>query len=114
MCGRSRMVHQEGPRRAGPLQGGSRMSQTLNLVASLLATARDLQAAGRNQAAIDLLQRLAAYRQLSREVAEDVHGRLADLHAELEQYPKARRHLTIALTFRPQHAAYHHRMGRWI
>lgn len=90
------------------------MGQTLNLVAALLATARDLQAAGRNQAAIDLLQRLLNFRQLTHEVAEEVHHRLADLYAELEQYKKARRHLTIALTFRPQHAAYHHRMGIWI
>jgi Flp pilus assembly protein TadD len=90
------------------------MSHTLNLVAGVLATARDLAAAGRNQPAIDLLQRLAAFRQLAGEVAEEVHSRLADLYAELEQYKKARRHLTIALTFRPQHPAYHHRMGMWI
>ncbi len=90
------------------------MSHTLNLVAALLATARDLQAAGRYQAAIDLLQRLIALGQLTHAVAEDAHSRLADLYAELEQYKKARRHLTIALTFRPQHAAYHHRMGMWI
>ncbi len=90
------------------------MSQTLPLVAALLATARDLQAAGRYQAAIDLLQRLTAFRQIAHEAAEEVHLRLADLYAELEQYKKARRHLTIALTHRPQHAAYHHRMGVWI
>jgi Flp pilus assembly protein TadD len=90
------------------------MGQTLNLVAAMLATARDLQAAGRNRAAIDLLQRLANFRNLAHDIAEEIHSRLADLHAELEQYKHARRHLTIALTFRPQHAGYHHRMGMWI
>jgi Tfp pilus assembly protein PilF len=90
------------------------MSQTLNLIASSLATARDLQAAGRNRAAIDLLERLINFRQLPAAVAEEVHSRLADLYAELDEYKHARRHLTIALTFRPQHAAYHHRMGLWI
>jgi Tfp pilus assembly protein PilF len=90
------------------------MGHTLNLVESLLAASRDFEAAGRTGAAVDLLQRLATFRQLAPEVAEEIHSRLADLFAGLEQYKKARRHLAIALTFRPQHAAYHHRMGCWI
>ncbi len=89
------------------------MSHTLNLVDGMLTTARALQSAGRTQAAIDLLQRLAGF-QLAPAIAEETHGRLADLYADLEQFKPARRHLAIALTYRPQHAAYHHRMGCWI
>jgi tetratricopeptide (TPR) repeat protein len=90
------------------------MSHTLNLVTGLLAAARNFQTAGRSGAALDLLKRLALFRQLAPEIAEEIHSRLAELYATLEQYRDARRHLTIALTFRPQHADYHHRMARCI
>ena len=90
------------------------MSHTLDLVTGLLATARHLQGAGRHQAALGLLQRLVGFRQLAPAVAEEVHSSIADLHAGRQEYKQARRHLTIALTFRPQHAAYHNRMGAWI
>jgi Tfp pilus assembly protein PilF len=90
------------------------MSHTLNLVAGLLAAVRNLQQSDQCQSALDLLQRLAGFRNLPRDVAEEVHSRLADLHAGREEFARARRHLTIALTYRPQHADYHHRMARYI
>jgi Flp pilus assembly protein TadD len=90
------------------------MSHTLSLVDDLLAVARKLHAAGRNGAALEMLQRLANFRNLAPAIAEQVHSLLADLYAAREQYKQARRHLAIAMTFRPQHADYHHRMGRWI
>jgi Tfp pilus assembly protein PilF len=90
------------------------MSHSLNLVAGLLAAARDLQQLGRHEPALNLLHRLAAFRHLAPEIAEEVHRRLADGHAARDEFKKARRHLTIALTYRPQHPAYHHRMAAWI
>jgi hypothetical protein len=90
------------------------MSHSLDLVAGLLAAARNLQAVGRDALALDLLQRLAQFRELARETAEEIHSRLADLYAGRDELKNARRHLAIALTFRPQHAAYHHRMAECI
>jgi hypothetical protein len=90
------------------------MGHTLNLVAGILSSAERLEATGRAQAAIVLLQRLAGFRDLMPEIAEDVHCRLADLYASREEFKKARRHLAIAMTFHPQDAAYHHRMAWWI
>ena len=90
------------------------MSHTLNLVAGLLEAARGLQKVGRFQSAADLLERLAAFRQLAPMVAEEVHARLAEVYGAQERFKKARRHLAIALTFRPQHAAYHNQMAAWI
>jgi tetratricopeptide (TPR) repeat protein len=89
------------------------MSRTLNLVACLLATGRQLQSAGRNAQALDIFRRMARFRHLSPDVAEEVHSRLSELYAGQERYKKARRHLTVALTYRPQRAAYHHRMARF-
>src|SRR5882724_10313414 len=99
---------------AGMLHGGSHMSHTINLVGGLISAARNLQELGRHEAAINLLERLAAFRELPPAIAEEAHSRLADLHAQEEQFKQARRHLTIAITYRPQHAAYHHRMACWI
>jgi tetratricopeptide (TPR) repeat protein len=96
------------------LHGGSHMSHTLNLVDGLLKAARNLQELGRRQAAVNLLERLAGFRNLPPAVAEEAHSRLADLYAHEEHFKQARRHLTIAITYRPQHAAYHHRMACWI
>jgi tetratricopeptide (TPR) repeat protein len=96
------------------LHGGSHMSHTINLVGGLLSAARNLQELGRHQAAINLLERLAAFRELPPAIAEEAHSRLADLYAQQEQFKQARRHLTIAITYRPQHAPYHHRMACWI
>jgi tetratricopeptide (TPR) repeat protein len=96
------------------LHGGSPMSHTLNLVAGLLSAARNLADLGRDQSAVELLQRLGAFRDLAPRIAEEVHRRLADLHAARDQYKDARRHLTIAITYAPHEGSYHHRMGRWI
>ncbi len=90
------------------------MSQTLDLVTGLLAAARRLQDLGHSRPALHLLQRLAVFRQLPPATAEEVHSRLAELYGGREEFKPARRHLTIALTYRPQHAAYHHRMARLI
>ena len=90
------------------------MSQTINLVDGLLRAARHLQANGQSQPAHDLLQRLSNFRNLPADVAEEVHLRLADLHAEREDFKTARRHLTVALTHAPERGDYHHRMACWI
>jgi Flp pilus assembly protein TadD len=96
------------------LHGGSHMNHTVNLVTGLLSTARNLQDLGRADAALNILQRLATFPTLAPAIAEDVHGRLADLYAAKEQFKDARRHLTVALTYCPQNASYHHRMACWI
>jgi tetratricopeptide (TPR) repeat protein len=90
------------------------MSHTLNLVAGLLSTARSLEKVGRDQAAMEILHRLAGFRELAPPVGEEVHSRLADLYAGREEFKAARRHLTIAMTHSPQNGAYHHRMACWI
>ena len=90
------------------------MSRTINLVAGLLGAARHLQETGQVQPALDLLERLASFRNLAPTVVEDVHSRLAELFARREQFKKARRHLTIALTHAPEHGEYYNRMARYI
>jgi tetratricopeptide (TPR) repeat protein len=90
------------------------MSRTLNLVEGILASAQRLESLGRDQAALVLLERLAGFRDLAPAIAEETHLRLADLYAQRDEFKKARRHLTIALTLQPQEAAYYHRMACWI
>jgi len=90
------------------------MSRTINLIEGLLRTARHLQDNGQTLSAVDILRRLADFRQLPAEVAEEAHRRIAELHAQREEFRKARRHMAIALTYAPQRADYHHRMACWI
>src|SRR5262249_3166668 len=88
------------------------MSTTLNLVDSILARGRHLQNLGRDRDALHLLGRLASFRELPTNVAEETQARLAELQRRLEHPRKARRHLTAALAHQPDSARYHHLLAR--
>jgi tetratricopeptide (TPR) repeat protein len=83
------------------------MTATLNLVDHLLARGRKYQELGRFADAEDLLGRLAAFRELPADAAEETQARLAELHLRRRRYARARRCLTAALAHRPDSARYH-------
>jgi tetratricopeptide (TPR) repeat protein len=88
------------------------MSKTLKLVDCLLARGRYLQQLGREQDALTLLERLAGFRQLPPQVAEETQLRLAEILLERGEYKAARRHLTAALAQKPTCAHYHFLMAQ--
>jgi tetratricopeptide (TPR) repeat protein len=83
------------------------MSKTLPLLDHLLSQARRLQTLGLHHRAKVVLNRLAAFRELPKEVAEETQHRLSQLHTEIEDYPQSRRHLAAALAHRPGCGEYH-------
>jgi Tfp pilus assembly protein PilF len=101
------------------LQGGSDMMKSvtprgvehLNLVDHLLAMGRKYQELGRHRDALNLFTRLAGFRELPAEAAEETQARLAELQLKRRKYGRARRHLTAALRHQPASARYHHQMA---
>jgi Tfp pilus assembly protein PilF len=94
-----------------PLQGGSAMTPTLNLVDHVLDQSRRYQEAGQTRDALCLLTRLAGFRELPAEAAEETQSRLAELQIKRRKYGRARRHLAAALRHRPGSARYHYLMA---
>jgi tetratricopeptide (TPR) repeat protein len=88
------------------------MSTTLNLVDRLLARGRHFQKLGRDHDALHVLGRLATFRELPQDIAEETEARLAEIHLRRGRPRKARRHLTAALAHQPDNARYHELMGR--
>jgi Tfp pilus assembly protein PilF len=84
------------------------MKATLNLVDHVLALGRRYQEVGRHRDAVTLLTRLSHFRELPVEAAEEMQGRLAELHLKRRKYRRARRHLTAALRLQPNNARYHY------
>jgi tetratricopeptide (TPR) repeat protein len=87
------------------------MSTTLNLVDHLLARGRNFQQLGRVREALQILTRLAGFRELPAEAAEEAQVRLAQLHLRRRRYAKARRHLAAALMHDPSNPRYHYLMA---
>jgi len=87
------------------------MSRTLNLADRVLALARLFEEMGRFQDALRLLARLAGFRKIPPEIAEETQARLARIYLRRGRYKQARRHLAAALAHRPEKAAYHYQMA---
>src|SRR5262249_38597035 len=87
------------------------MSGTLNLIDRLLALGRNLHQHQQDDEALDHLGRLASFHELPAEVAEEVQVCLAEIHLQRQRYRRARRHLAIALLYRPDSARYHYLMA---
>jgi tetratricopeptide (TPR) repeat protein len=87
------------------------MSKTLNLVDCLLARGRNLQQLGREQDALVLFERLAGFRHLPPQIAEETQLHLAEILLERGECQAARRHLTAALAQKPTSARYHFLMA---
>lgn len=87
------------------------MSRTLNLVDCLLARGRHLQQLGREQDAFHTFERLAGFRKLPKQVAEETQVRLAELLFDRGEFQSARRHLAAALVQQPTSARYHFLMA---
>jgi tetratricopeptide (TPR) repeat protein len=87
------------------------MSMTLNLVDRLLLMGRNYQSLGRNQDALRILTRLAGFRDVPAEVAEETQFRLAQLQFLRRKYTRVRRHLTAALVYQPDNGRYHYLMA---
>ncbi len=87
------------------------MSGMLSLVDRLLLLARNCQKAHQDRTAMDYLARMAALPDLPAELAEEVQARLGEMHLQQRRYRRARRHLAIALLYRPECARYHNRMA---
>src|SRR4051794_8404098 len=102
------MLDRQGPRNR---HGGSAMSRTLNLVDGLLLMGRRHQQLGRVGDALTILARLASFRELPREVAEETQVRLAEIQLRRCKYRRARRHLAVALRYDPDNARYHYLMA---
>src|SRR5262245_54207892 len=87
------------------------MEATLNLFEHVLTRSRRLQELGRHRDARQLYRRLANFRELPPDVAEETQARLAELALRRHRHAQARRHLTAALAFRPDCARYHYLMA---
>ena len=83
------------------------MTTTLNLVDHLLSLGRNYQEVGRFTDAEGVLGRLARFRELPADAAEETQARLAELHLRRRKYARARRCLAAALAHRPDSARYH-------
>src|SRR5262245_406305 len=88
--------------------GGSPMYTPLNLFDQLLCQARRHLQLGRHREATTLFTRLAGFRELPADVAEETQARLAQLHLKRRRFAQARRHLTAALRYQPDNARYHY------
>jgi Tfp pilus assembly protein PilF len=84
------------------------MMPNLNLVDHVLAMGRRYQEVGRHRDAVTVLMRLARFRYLPAEAAEETQARLAEIHLKRRKYKQARRHLTAALRHQPNNARYHY------
>jgi tetratricopeptide (TPR) repeat protein len=84
------------------------MSTTLNLVDRLLRRGRSLQEMGRSHDALQTFERLAHFRDLPSEVAEETQVRLAELQMQHRQFKPARRHLTAVLRQHPDNGDAHY------
>jgi tetratricopeptide (TPR) repeat protein len=84
------------------------MISTLNLVDRVLDLGRRYQEVGRHRDALSILTRLAKFRHLSSDAAEETQARLADIYLKRRKYKSARRHLTAALRHQPDNARYHY------
>src|SRR5262249_47820973 len=102
---RARMLDGQGLRNR---HGGSAMSRTLNLVDGLLLMGRRHQQLGRTRDALTIFARLASFRELPREVAEETQVRLGEIQLRRRKYRRARRHLAVALRYDPDNARYHY------
>src|SRR5205085_12150258 len=87
------------------------MSRTLNLVDRLLAMGRNFQHIGRDQDALDVLSRLASFRELPAPAAEETQFRLGEILLKRRKYTRARRHLAAALLHDSENSRYHHLMA---
>ena len=74
------------------------MSMTLPFFDRLLDQARRYQDLGLDHRAATILERIADFRELPADVAEETQHRLAQVSAEAERYPRCRRHLASAIT----------------
>jgi tetratricopeptide (TPR) repeat protein len=88
------------------------MSKTLNLIDILLRRARTCHELGLHDQAKDLFERLATYRSLPAEVAEETQLRLAELCEAEDDSFKERQHLTCALAQQPNNPEYHYRLAK--
>jgi len=85
--------------------------QTLHLFDELFQRACRWLQNGQERPAVALLHRLAAFPDLPDDLAEQLHARLAEYYLRRRHYRRARRHLTIALGYRPTAARYHFLLG---
>src|SRR5262245_29785423 len=83
------------------------MDATLNLFDRALAIGRRYHELGRFTDAARVLNRLAAFRDLPADAAEEAQARLAELSLKRHRFRRARRHLAAALSHRPDSARYH-------
>jgi tetratricopeptide (TPR) repeat protein len=87
------------------------MSKTLSLLDHLFLMAERSQDLNRPQDALRFLKRLAGLRDLPADLAEEVHARIAEIQLGRRKYLLARRHLSVALHYRPDCARYHYLMA---
>jgi len=87
------------------------MSGTLNLIDQLLTLGRKLHGMHCHREALDVLGRLAAFQDLPVDVAEEAQVLLAEIHLRRRRHRRARRHLEVALLYRPDSARYHYLMA---
>jgi Flp pilus assembly protein TadD len=84
------------------------MSMTLNLADRVLRIGRNLQEVGRASDALRMLERLAGWKHLPAEVAEETHACLAEIRMRHSQFAHARRHLAALLVLEPDNPRYHY------
>jgi Tfp pilus assembly protein PilF len=69
------------------------------------------QQLGRVHDALTILARLASFRELPHEVAEETQVRLGEIQLHRHKYRRARRHLAVALRYDSENARYHYLMA---
>jgi tetratricopeptide (TPR) repeat protein len=83
----------------------------LNLVDHLFTKGRTYQEMGRLGDALAMFRRLAEFRELPEEDAEEIQLRLAQIQLARQKFARARRHLTTALLYQPDNPRYHFLMA---
>lgn len=86
------------------------MSTKLKLIDHLLARTQEL-AKQDDDEALAVLERLATFHAVPAEVAEMAQASLAEIMVRRKKWTRARRHLAVALLYRPDCARYHYLMA---
>jgi Tfp pilus assembly protein PilF len=84
---------------------------TIHLFDHLLQQGRKDRALGRNREALLLFARLSRFGSLPTSIAEETQLHLAELHLRQRRYARARKHLGVLLSWKPDHPRYHYLMA---
>ncbi len=84
------------------------MSTTLKMPGQLLAIGQRLLDCGRDQEALEVLDKISHLAEVPASITVDSQLRLAEIYLRRRRFVEARRHLNVVLSSRPDHAQAHY------